>query len=63
MKIILKIEASKKTCDNCRFLLIFRTGLAGEFHPKCEIFDKLGGWGKENMARDKRCLAAEVPDE
>ena len=60
IQIAIKISAGKKMCDDCEYLTIFHTGLVGEFHPMCDIFDEVyGEWGERNMKRAKACLAAE----
>lgn len=59
-KITLTIDCEKNTCGNCQYKTIFKTGLIGEFHPKCVIFDgHYGDWGKNDMKRSKKCISSE----
>lgn len=58
-KIFLHINAGDKNCGDCAYKTIFKTGLAGEFHPRCEIFFVSGAWGKFDMPRCKECIASE----
>jgi hypothetical protein len=58
-KIVLKINAGEKYCDDCEYLTYFSTGLIGEWHMRCDIFDVPGPWRKHNMRRTKECLRAE----
>lgn len=46
-------------CDDCEHLHKFTTGLIGEFHMTCKVFDISGRWGELNMKRPKACLNAE----
>ena len=56
----LEIEAEDKWCDgSCPFFAIFSTGIAGEWHPKCVIFDIPGEWRAFKMMRSVGCLEAE----
>lgn len=57
--IALQITAGEYTCDDCTFLRMFSTGLVGEKHPQCDIFDQVGAWGERNMKRHPHCLSAE----
>lgn len=57
--ITLQITAGEKTCDDCTFMRMFSTGLAGETHPQCDIFDQVGAWSERNMKRHPYCLTAE----
>ena len=58
-KIQLKINCDEKMCGNCQFKKIHYTGMIGEFHPKCIIFNKCGKWGEMDMIRDRKCINAQ----
>lgn len=58
-EITLTITCGEKTCGECQYKAIFRTGI-GEFHPKCELFDNhYGNWGEVDMRRSRKCVAAQ----
>lgn len=59
-KIKLTINCAKTTCGDCQYLKIFQTGILGEFHPHCVIFDKNGKWGEHDMCRSFECKRAEI---
>lgn len=59
-KIILTIDCADKTCGDCQYKRIFKTGLVGEFHPGCELFPGYyGRWGERDMKRSRQCIAAQ----
>jgi len=51
-EIMLAIDCEERTCGNCQYKTIFRTGLVGEIHSKCELFaGHHGQWGERDMKR------------
>ena len=59
-KILLEIDCDEKTCGKCQYKLSHSTGLVGEFHPICDVFDgHYGEWGARDMKRARRCIAAQ----
>ena len=58
-KILLEIDCDEKMCGKCQYKLSHSTGLVGEFHPVCDVFDgHYGEWGARDMKRARRCIAA-----
>lgn len=56
----LEINCHKKTCGFCEYKTMHHTGLAGEFHLRCDIFPlHTGEWGSHSMDRAAECLEAE----
>jgi len=59
-KILLEIDCDEKMCGKCQYKLSHSTGLVGEFHPVCDVFDgHYGEWGARDMKRARRCIAAQ----
>lgn len=59
-KITIKINCEENTCGDCQYLKIFQTGILGEFHPYCVIFNKDGKWGERDMLRSFKCKKVEM---
>ena len=56
----IEIKAEEKLCNiYCPFFSVFRTGLVGEWHPRCDLFHESGKWREYTMKRAKECLKAE----
>jgi len=58
--LLVEIKAEEKLCNAyCPFFSVFRTGLVGEWHPRCDLFNESGKWREYTMKRNKQCLKAE----
>lgn len=58
MELTLVIDCEEKTCGNCQYKTVFYAGPAGEFHPKCGLFEwHVGEWGRIDMNRCQSCKA------
>ena len=56
----IEAKAEDKLCnDECPFFGIHRSGLVGEWHPSCYLFNESGKWREYTMKRNKQCLKAE----
>ena len=58
--ISLDLKADCEYCNDCQFLTVFHTGMIGEFHPKCNLFDICGEWGETNMKRCRQCKDSQI---